>query len=205
MENLISAVYTLMEWGIVIASILVVGMAIWLIFVAAKTAVSNRAIDWGNLIVVAVVLALMGFVLAEAPAFYTRQTRAGLESARPEMEQLRNELRQWVPTRGAAQEYVSPPPLSIQVDDLNPTAPPPPPPATATSDPEQGGGGPDWQPEVAPTQTPWIIRETAVPLAQPTQPAPTMTPQPTPCVFWLPNGNSIACPPTPPVYGNGGN
>jgi hypothetical protein len=180
--------------GVALAAIYLTGKAVYVM-------VSTRTLQATNLLIVPILLALFALGLQELPALYMRATWQGLEKARPEAMRLQTELRLWVPTR----EYDDQAPgASVHVEQpilINP--PPPLPEFTATPDPNQGGGGPEWLPEPLPTQTPWIIRETAVPVAPvaPTQNLPpTQTPAPTPLPTFDPGRwNPATPPPTPPV------
>ena len=172
MEQLLNFFSAALDVAVQFLILAILGGVFYTIYVAVRTMASNRAARW-DLIVYIIVLLLAALALfMYYPQYAIRAVRIGAQSARPEAELLRDELRQWQPEWQpdaviTAEPHIIPATPTIAVERATPAV----------------------------TPTPWpTLAATAQATATP-QPQPTATP----CIIQLSSGTTILCPPTPQV------
>lgn len=180
-QQILLVIIDLMTLGLLAGIFYVIGVAIY-------TMARNQTPKWLNIGYILVILLAALLLLRWYPAQVIGSIRTSLQEARPEAEQLRGELENWLPGRGLGDGDTGG--VVFMTTTPTPTVP-----ATPTATPVPGTT-PVSALDIAPT-----------PLATAT-PRPTETPVPTPtrCVIQFRPLNDptqllwMDCPPTPEVW-----
>lgn len=94
----ISSFFTnILQWGIDILTLVMIGGVFWTILIAVITMAKNRQPRWDTIFFTLAILAI-GIALVQIyPPMVVKGIRVGLQDARPEADLLRQELGNWMP------------------------------------------------------------------------------------------------------------
>lgn len=190
MNEIMVYVNAIIELGLGILMLVLMGFMFYLLGLAMVTMVRNKQPRWDAIVYVVAILVLGLAMWRFFPTIAVRTMRVSLEEARPEVLLLQDEARRWIPSFDIdplppTPGIDVPTPIVVVVDAPALPTPTPTPTISAT-----GGVTANVPPATA---TPY---PTYTPL-----PTATTIPTPTPCLVEV-AGNWLLCPPTPAIGGN---